>query len=193
MNLPPPGICWILALLLAAQPVFPQSPPADAPEAKPKKIRIRIVEGDEAVNNVRQRVAREPIVQVEDENRKPVAGAVVVFFLPTMGTGASFPGGAQSLTVVADESGRAVARGLVSNSLEGKYTMRVSASYRGATGSADVKMSNAGPAIPAISPTTLWIIVAAAAGAAVAAGVAAAASGGGSSSVTVGPPVVTPP
>ena len=37
------------------------------------KIHIVIVEGDGAINNVRQRVAREPIVQVEDENRKPVA------------------------------------------------------------------------------------------------------------------------
>ena len=37
--------------------------------------RIEVVEGDGAINNIRQRTAREPIVQVEDENHKPVAGA----------------------------------------------------------------------------------------------------------------------
>jgi hypothetical protein len=184
MMIPRVGTSLVLSLLISW-------PPALGQDAVPKKLKIRIVEGDESVNNVRQRVAREPIVQVEDENRKPVAGAVVVFFLPSLGSGASFPGGAQSLTVVADEAGRAVARGLTSNSLEGKYTIRVSASHRGATGSADVKMSNAGPSISAVSPTTVWIIVAAAAGAAVAGIVAA--SSGGSSSVSVGPPVVTPP
>ena len=46
------------------------------------KLNLVIVEGEGAINNVRQRTAREPIVQVEDENHKPVAGAVVVFLLP---------------------------------------------------------------------------------------------------------------
>jgi hypothetical protein len=179
------GTSLILSFAILAHPVFPQ-------DVAPKRLKIRIVEGDESVNNVRQRVAREPIVQVEDENRKPVAGAIVVFFLPVTGSGASFPGGVQSLTVVADESGRAVARGLVSNSAEGKYSIRVTASHRGTTGSADMKMSNSGPSIPSVSPTTVWIIVAAAAGAAVA-GIVAASASGGSSSVSVGPPVVTPP
>lgn len=47
-----------------------------------KKLNIVIVEGEGAVNNARQRVARDPMVQVEDENRKPIAGAAVVFLLP---------------------------------------------------------------------------------------------------------------
>jgi hypothetical protein len=159
----------------------------------PKRLKIRIVEGEESVNNVRQRVAREPIVQVEDENRKPVAGAIVVFFLPAQGAGASFPGGATSLTVTTDEAGRAVARGLTANSLDGKYSMRVTASYRGATGSADMKMSNSGQA-PAISPAVLWTILSISAGAAVAGALVANRGGGrGPSSVTVGPPTVTPP
>ena len=57
------------------------------------RINIVIVEGDGAINNVRQRVAREPIVQVEDENRKPIAGAAVTFLLPNQGAGASFANG----------------------------------------------------------------------------------------------------
>jgi hypothetical protein len=53
-------------------------------------LSITIVEGEGAINNVRQRVNREPIVQVEDNNRKPVAGAVVVFLLPDQGASGTF-------------------------------------------------------------------------------------------------------
>ena len=42
-------------------------------------LNLIVVEGEGAINNIRQRTARETIVQVEDENRKPVADAVVVF------------------------------------------------------------------------------------------------------------------
>lgn len=185
---PKVGISAFLAVLLCLQPVFAQEPPP------PKRLKIKIVEGDESVNNVRQRVAREPIVQVEDENRKPVAGAVIVFFLPLQGSSASFPNGAQSLTAITDDAGRAVARGLTSNSVQGQYNVRVTASFRGTTGSSNIKMTNAGPVVAGsgLSTTTWLLIVAAAAGAAVA-GAVVATSGGGSSSVSVGPPTVTPP
>ena len=48
-------------------------------------LNIAIVEGDGAVSNIRQRMAREPMVQVTDENRKPVAGPAMVFLLPNQG------------------------------------------------------------------------------------------------------------
>ena len=67
--------CLLLTNLAAARPV-------DQPQDAPKLI-INIVEGEGALNNIKQRVNREPIVQVEDENHKPIAGAAVVFFLPT--------------------------------------------------------------------------------------------------------------
>jgi hypothetical protein len=98
-----------------------------------KKLNIVIVEGDGAVNNARQRVARDPIVQVEDENRKPVAGAAVVFLLPNQGAGATFANGARSLTVLTDSNGQAAARGLQANRLTGQYQMRVTASANGQT------------------------------------------------------------
>jgi hypothetical protein len=61
----------------------------DAPATGAGRIQIVIVEGEGAINNIRQRVAREPIIQVEDENRRPVAGAAVTFLLPNQGAGAS--------------------------------------------------------------------------------------------------------
>ena len=55
-----------------------------------QKLNIVIVEGERAGNNARQRVARDPMVQVEDENRKPVAGAAVVFSVAEPGSGCEF-------------------------------------------------------------------------------------------------------
>jgi hypothetical protein len=80
-----------LALPLAAWLAMPV-PPASGQQA----LNIIVVEGEGAINNVRQRTAREPIVQVEDENHRPVAGAVVVFTLPSQCAGGAFAGGAQT-------------------------------------------------------------------------------------------------
>jgi hypothetical protein len=115
------GLCFLICI-----------PPVHA-QALPTELNIVVVEGEGATNNVRQRVAREPIVQVEDENHKPIAGAVVVFTLPTEGATGQFANGGKSLTVVTDNQGRAVAQGLRLNQVAGKVPIHVNASYRGLT------------------------------------------------------------
>lgn len=158
----------------------------------PRQLNIVIVEGDGAINNVKQRVAREPIVQVEDENHKPVAGAIVTFLLPGNGPGATFPNGANSLTVVTGADGRATARGLRSNSNKGQYQVRVTASMSGLTASAVISMTNAAAAV-ALGSTAIWTIVLIA-GAAAAAGIALGVnSGGGAGSNTAAPPATVTP
>jgi hypothetical protein len=112
-------------------------------QTEPAKLNLVVVEGDGAINNIRQRTAREPIVQVEDENHKPVAGAVVVFLLPNQGAGGTFANGAHSLTVIADEQGRAVARGLRPNTGQGQFQIHVNASFNGQTASATLTQTNA--------------------------------------------------
>src|SRR5579863_9420151 len=86
-----------ICLLLASFWIVPAFGQDQAP-----KLEIVIVEGEGAINNIKERVNREPIVQVEDENHKPVAGAVVVFFLPNQGPGGTFFDGTKSLTVTTD-------------------------------------------------------------------------------------------
>lgn len=131
-----------LALLLAGILVWPLSPFAYAQDA-PAKLNLVVVEGEGAINNIRQRTAREPIVQVEDENHKPVAGAAVVFSLPSQGAGGTFANGAHSLTVVTDSQGRAVAHGLHPNNVQGQYQIRVNASHNGQTASLSISQTNA--------------------------------------------------
>jgi hypothetical protein len=169
--------------------------PICAQQQTPQKLNIVILGGEGAINNIRQRVAREPIVQVEDENHKPVAGAVVIFLLPDSGPGGSFPGGAQSLTVKTDAQGRAAARGLRPNNIEGEFQIQVTAAYQGVTVSTTITQSNAlGAAAAAgggISGKLLAIL--AVAGGAVAAGVVAATRGGngGGGPATPSPTVIS--
>ena len=106
-------------------------------------LNLVVVEGEGAVNNIRQRTAREPIVQVQDENHKPVAGAVVVFMLPSSGAGGTFANGARILTMTTDNQGQAVARGLKPNGIKGQYQIRVNASHSGLMASVIITQTNA--------------------------------------------------
>lgn len=155
------GVALAAAFSLAAQDV-----PAPA-------LQIRILDGDEALNNIRQRTAREPIVQVEDENHKPVAGAVVLFSLPGNGAGGTFLNGSTTLSVTTDARGQAVARGLRPNNVPGRFQIHVTATSDNRTGRATINQTNelGGAAVTANS-TARWFAVAIAAGAV--AGVAAA-------------------
>lgn len=178
--------------------IFVQTLPLGAQEAPAAgKINIVIVEGEGAINNVRQRVAREPIVQVEDENRKPIAGAAVTFLLPNQGAGATFANGARSLTITTDSNGQAVARGLRPNNVNGQYEIRVNASHQGRTASVTISQTNAITAAAATGGVSAKLIaILAVAGGAVAAGAAVAATrgGNGSSNGAGGPSrtVITP-
>src|SRR5580692_3919977 len=126
--------CLLLSNLLSANP-------AETPRAAPM-LNIVIVEGEGTLNNVKQRVNREPIVQVEDENHKPVAGAAVVFFLPTSGPSGTFANGSQTLTVTTDATGRAAATGIHPNHTLGKMQIRVTASANGLSASAVITQTN---------------------------------------------------
>jgi hypothetical protein len=156
------------------------------------KLNLVIVEGEGAINNVHQRVAREPIVQVEDENHKPVAGAAVIFLLPSRGAGGTFADGSHSLTVITDQQGRAVAHGLTPNATKGSYQIHVTASINGATANAAINQSNAvaagaGTAAAAGGISGKIIAILAVAAAAAAGGAYAATHTGGSSNTTPAP------
>lgn len=176
----------ILAVGLAYLLILQTLPaPARAQEAGAGQLNLVVVEGEGAINNIRQRTAREPIVQVEDENHKPVAGAAVVFLLPDQGASGTFANGSHTLTVTTDAQGRAVAHGFKPNNLQGQFNMRVSASFQGKTATATISQTNvvtgaaAGAAATGIS--LKLIVILAVAGAAAAGAAIAATRGGGSS------------
>jgi hypothetical protein len=150
--------------------------------AQQPQLNIVIVQGEEGSNIVRQRPARAPIVEVQDENHRPAEGAVVVFTLPEQCAGGEFAGGVHSLTVVADGQGRAAARGFRANGLQGQFQIRVNASANGRTAEATIEESNVAGGNVAGGHGKLIAILAAAGAAATAGALYATHSGGGSSS-----------
>ena len=172
-----------------------QLTPAGLAQQAPQKLNIVILEGEGAINNIRQRTAREPIVQVQDENNRPVAGATVIFLLPDSGPGGTFPQGMQSLSVVTDSNGRAVARGFRPNDISGKYQIQVDASYQNLSAQTTINQANAvltAAAAGGVSAKLILILVAV--GGAIAGGVFAATSrgnGNGNGSPGTPPPAAT--
>jgi hypothetical protein len=162
------------------------------------RLNIVIVEGDGAINNIKQRTSRETIVEVQDENHKPVAGAAVVFLLPGDGPGGAFAGGAKSATLVTDSAGRATMPTLQPNQATGNFQIRVNVSSQGRTASATIAQSNvagagaagAGGSAAGISGKTIAIIVAVAAAGAV--GAAVGLRGKNNTNTTTPTPPVTP-
>lgn len=172
-------------------------------QQNPASLQIVIVEGEGALNNIKQRVNRDPIVQVEDENHKPIAGAAVVFILPNQGPGGTFANGTTTLTTTTDNQGQAVARGIRFNNQVGSMQMRVTASFGGQTATAVITQTNlvgASSGGGAGGSGVKWLIAVGVA-TAVAVGVIVATHGGGSSSpppattvtITPGTPTVGAP
>jgi hypothetical protein len=130
-----------LAILLCILIAFP----ALHAQSFPTALNIVVVEGEGAINPVRQRVARDPSIRVEDEHRKPVAGVAVVFTLPTEGATGEFGNGAKTLTVMTDITGMASAQGLKMNQVAGKVPIHINASYRGLNARSSIMQSSVLP------------------------------------------------
>jgi len=180
-------LCVMLAEIIA---ITYATPPIRAQAPEPKQLNISILEGEGAINNIRQRTAREAIVQVEDENHKPVAGVAVTFFLAEHGASGVFSNGSRSMTVLTDTNGQAAMRGMVPNKMAGKMEIRVSARLGNLHADTVITQTNAAGAAgaggAAISGKVIALIVVVAAGAAV--GAIAATRGGSSTSATPATP-----
>jgi hypothetical protein len=166
-------------------------------QTPPKEINLIVVEGEGQSTNIGEHARRPPLVRVEDENHRPIAGAVVIFTLPTEGATGDFGGGAKTLSVITDSRGEAAGKGLKVNQLPGKLPIYVNASYRGLSATAIITEYVAAPPGAKIgggSHGSGKIIVILAVVAAAAAGGAyyATHSGGSSTAVTPPPPTPTP-
>jgi len=157
-------------------------------------LRVTVIEGQNAINDVQRQMVHEPVVEVQDAAGMPIQGAPVTFILPTTGPGGTFANGTNSLTLTTGRDGRAAARGIHLAPQAGKFEIRAVASYQGQTATAIITQTNT----PGVSTSKsggskkIWII--AAIGAAAAAGGAIAATHGGSSSSSSSnaPIVITP-
>src|SRR5207237_1415690 len=101
-------------------------------------LKIVVIEGEGAVNNILFGSAREPIVQVRDENDKPVNGAKVTFTLPDRGPGGTFYGTGRNLSVTTNDQGRATGAGFRHNFIEGHFQIQVTAAKGNVTDTVNI-------------------------------------------------------
>jgi len=113
-----------------------------AQPGQPRSLLITIVEGEGALNDIRTRTAREPIVEVDDENHKPVAGALVLFSLDKTGSSYASFSGVSSLSVHTDAAGRAVANGFQVTQNKGHYKIDVHATVGALAADAIINETN---------------------------------------------------
>lgn len=154
---------------------------------EPPPFQILVIGGEGSINNVKQRTAREPIVEVRDRNNRPIAGAVVLFEAPRGGASGTFTGGSPALRVTTDAQGRAAGQGFRPNNVQGNFALNVAVTVAGVTETAVINMSNvvtgSNTVVKAGGHGKLIAIVAAV-GAAIAVGAYAATRSGGGGSPT---------
>ena len=105
-------------------------------------FRIVVLEGEGSINNVKQSVNRGALVLVEDDNKNPLGGVAVTFFLPSEGPSGFFPNGSRVLTVFSDEKGLAATRPIRFNDAVGLMRIRVSAALFSQTANALITETN---------------------------------------------------
>lgn len=139
------------------------SPPSQAPGSvtpaagQPKGLFITIIEGEGALNDIRTRTAREPIIEVDDENHKPVAGVLVLFAIDNSGGSSPFAtfSGANTVSVTTDSAGRAAGRGFQITQLKGQYKINVRATKGELQADSVILQTNIEAALsPSGAPTT---------------------------------------
>jgi hypothetical protein len=187
-------------LLLAPGGAFAQQ--TSGPQAnlvETGALKIVVVQGEGAVNNVRARTATQPVVEVRDENDKPVEGAEVVFQLPAAGPGGVFHGWMRNQTARTNAQGQAAASGFTPNEEAGRFNIKVTATTGKRTGTAVIAQSNAvngtgSGAQAKKSRKHLWIAIGVIAAAAIVGGAVAASRGDddGPSGATANPVTITP-
>jgi hypothetical protein len=190
-------LCCLLVLALANPPGFAAAQESD-------KLKIVVLGGEGATNNIKLRLSRELMVKVEDENDNPVAGAAVVFTLPDSGAGGTFEGVGKMLAVKTNEEGVAAAQGFVPNEIVGDFKIQIQASHQGQVATASIMQTNvivgaAAAASGGISGALLGVIIGGAVAGAVI-GIKAATGGGDqpeerpSGTISVGgSPTLSPP
>jgi hypothetical protein len=110
-------------------------------DAVTPRINILIIDGEAPVKFA-GRPASEIVIEVEDENHRPITGAVVVFMLPDGGPGGTFLDGSRSATATTDAQGRAPLPHVQPNRVAGKFQIRLNASYQGRQATARISQSN---------------------------------------------------
>jgi hypothetical protein len=137
----------VLIVLLVLPPNVGAQQPTDA--AKPmaplptvRNLKVMALAGDGEMNDLELKVMAPLVVDVLDQNGRPVEGAAVVFRFPLNGPSATFSNGEKAKTVRTNADGQAAAVDWMANGGPGKFQVHVNASRGNELGEAVISMSN---------------------------------------------------
>ena len=140
--------CAILLVLLLGvpSPVLAQQPAPSSPQpttlaARPSALTILVLEGENAVNDIRVPGTAMIVVEVRDENSKPVEGADVTFELPANGAGGSFANQQHRFMTRTNVQGQ-TATTYTPNNQSGRFDIQVTAAQGGRSGSTMIRQTN---------------------------------------------------
>lgn len=131
-----------LSVLLLCPPAGAAQTADPAPVPDRGKLNLYVLEGQNAVNSLADRTITHPVVEVRDANDHPVEGADVTFELPAAGPGGVFNNQQKVFKTKTTLSGQATAI-LIPDAQPGKYTIRVTATYRNQSGETSITQTNA--------------------------------------------------
>lgn len=134
----------------AAQQPAPATPAQ--PPALVESLKIRVLQGESAVNDLRTLQAVAPVIEVHDENDRPIEGADVVFQLPASGAGGFFPGQQLTRATKTNSQGQALGAGLIPNSQAGRFVIQVRAQLGGRFGRVEIHQTNSADRFMAREP-----------------------------------------
>lgn len=124
------------------QPAQPASPPPAAPLAVVRSLKVIPLAGKDEMNDLERRLMAPLVVEVLDQNDRPVESAEVVFRFPLNGPGATFTGGKTSQTSRTNGQGQVAAMNWMANDQVGRFEVHVAASYGNQVGETTFSMSN---------------------------------------------------
>jgi hypothetical protein len=199
-----------LILLLAIPPgVYGQQappPPTPKPMAQlpvVQNLRVIPLAGKDEMNDLERHVMAPLVVEVLDQNDRPVEGAAVVFRFPLNGPSATFANQKTSQTSRTNAQGEAAATGWAANGEVGSFQVHATATYGNQMGETTFSMSNVTRIVESVKKkskhqpwwsTRKFKIAVIAGGAALVAGIVLAKeTGGGSGKATTIPTVTISP
>ena len=133
-----------LVVLLALPSTVAAQAPAVPAGAAPSMQSLKIVPlaGDGEMNDLQRRIMAPLVVQVLDQDSRPVEGADVTFRFPLTGPGVIFPDQKNSTTTRTNADGQAAATGWTANGTTGRFQIQVTASRGPELGTAVLSMTN---------------------------------------------------
>lgn len=102
-------------------------------------LRILVLQGQRSINNVPNGMITVPVVEIRDENDRPVEGAKVVFTLPA--EGGTFEKGGETAEIITNYQGQAVCPAYKPGKL-GLFSIGVDASFANMNAKAKVAQTN---------------------------------------------------